>query len=78
MKKKLTYLAAFILIAASFTGCDGLGNCKTCRLNTYDSSNNLISSVKEAEYCNAELIAIEATPDYTDPVTGSVTKWVCD
>ena len=77
MKKKLLYLSAFLIISASFHGCEGLGNCKTCSLNTYNSDGVLITSVKEAEYCDAKLVTIQATPDYTDPVTGSVTKWVC-
>lgn len=78
MKKKLFYLASVIIIAASFNGCEGLNNCKTCSLNTYDSNGDLISKVKEAEYCDAKLVTIQATPDYTDPVTGTTTKWVCN
>jgi len=65
-----------MLIAASFSSCeDLLNNCKTCALNTYEDG-VLTSSVQEAEYCDAELIAIQATPDVT--IGNTVSKWECD
>ena len=76
MKKKALYIGAFLLIAASFSSCeDLLNNCKICALNTYEDD-VLISSVQEAEYCDAELIAIQATPDVT--VGNTVSKWECE
>jgi hypothetical protein len=73
MKRILLYAAGFFLIAISFTSCEK--SCKICQQNTYDSSNNLITSGTETEYCDAALIRIEATPDVT--VLGSTTRWVC-
>jgi len=78
MKKKLLYTASLLLFVASFHGCENLETCKHCSLNTYSAGGDLLTSVKGAEYCDAKLITIEATPEYTDPVTGSVTRWVCD
>ena len=76
MKKKFLYIGAFILIAATFSSCeDLLTNCKICALNTYEDG-VLISSVQEAEYCDAELIVIQATPDTT--IGNTVAKWECD
>jgi len=78
MKKKLLFIASLMVITASFHGCEKLKTCKNCSLNTYSSGGDLLSSVKSGEYCDAKLITIEATPEYTDPVTGSVTRWVCN
>ncbi len=75
MKRKLLYAAGVILIALSFNSCEGL-KCKVCSQNTYNASTgDLINAGSEAEYCDAELIKIEATPDAT--ILGVTTKWVC-
>lgn len=76
MKKRLLYAVALLVIATAFTGCEGLlNNCKICRLNTYEDG-VLIQSLNEAEYCDADLISIQAQPaEYGD---GTVTKWECD
>ena len=78
MKKKTLFAFIVLLIAVSFHGCEGLKTCKDCSLNTYSSNGDLLTSTKQGEYCDAKLVAIEATPEYTDPVTGSVTRWVCN
>lgn len=76
MKKKLLYVGAFLLTASIFTSCEGiLDNCKTCTLNTYENG-VLINSARAAEYCDSDLIAIQATPDVT--VGTTVTKWECE
>jgi hypothetical protein len=73
MKKKLLYAAGFLLITISFSQCEQ--SCKVCQQNTYNSSNTLLTSGSETEYCDAELVRIEATPPVT--VLGVTTKWVC-
>jgi len=75
MKRKLYYLAGFVFMVLAFNSCDLLKNCKTCQQNTYNSSNALITSGSESEYCDAELITIQATKDVT--IGGITTKWVC-
>jgi hypothetical protein len=67
------YAAGFIFIALSVTTCTK--NCKVCSQNTYDSSNTLLTTGTDTEYCDAALIRIEATPDVT--ILGVTTKWVC-
>ena len=76
MKKKLFYLGAFLFAASILTSCEGLlDNCKTCSLNTYEDG-VLINSAQTAEYCDTDLIAIQATPDVT--VGTTVSKWECE
>lgn len=60
MKKKLIYAAAFFLIAISFNACES--NCKFCKTVTYENG-TVINEGSETEYCGADLIAKEATPD---------------
>ena len=67
------YAAGFIFIALSVTTCTK--NCKVCSQNTYNSSNVLLTTGTETEYCDAALIRVEATPDVT--ILGVTTKWVC-
>jgi len=74
MKRKLLYAAGFVFVALSFNACEGL-TCKVCSQNTYNSSGGLITAGTESEYCDADLVRIEATPDVT--VLGVTTKWVC-
>jgi hypothetical protein len=73
MKRKLMYAAGFILIALSVTTCTK--NCKVCSQNTYNSGGTLLTTGTDTEYCDADLIKIEATPDIT--LLGVTTKWVC-
>jgi hypothetical protein len=73
MKRILSYSAAFVFIVLSVTSCEK--NCKVCAQNTYDSSNKLVTAGTDAEYCDAELIAVEAIKDVT--ISGMTTKWEC-
>lgn len=75
MKRKLLYTAGFVLMMVSFQRCDVLNDCKVCRQNTYNANGDLVTEGSESEYCDTELIAIEATPSAT--VGGVTTKWVC-
>jgi len=75
MKRKLLYAAGFLLVAFSFNACEGL-TCKVCSQNTYNSSGSLITEGTATEYCDADLVKIQATPDVT--VLGVTTKWVCN
>jgi hypothetical protein len=75
MKRKLFYAAALVLMTLSNNSCSKLA-CKVCAQNTYNStSGTLITSGTSTEYCDAELVKIEATPDVT--VLGVTTKWEC-
>jgi hypothetical protein len=73
MKRKLILAAGFVFIALTFTTCTK--NCKVCSQNTYNSSNVLLTTGSDTEYCDASLLAIEATSDVT--VGGVTTRWVC-
>jgi hypothetical protein len=76
MKKKILFTAAMLCMMISFHSCDKLSNCKVCQQNTYDDqSGSLLTQGSETEYCDAELIGIQATPDIH--VGGRTTKWVC-
>lgn len=72
MKKKLIFAAVFILFAFAFHACTD--NCKFCKTVTYESG-NVINETAETEYCGADLLAKEATPDIT--VGNLVTKVEC-
>jgi hypothetical protein len=73
MKKKLLFVAGFILIAWTFTSCESLfKNCKFCKTVTYENG-NVINSGSETEYCGTDLIKKEATLDVT---VGSITSKV--
>lgn len=76
MKRKLIIAASFILMASAFTACtDGIfQNCKMCATNTYEGG-TLVIPGSEAEYCDAALIAKEATPDI--PVGAQIIKVEC-
>lgn len=75
MKRKLCYVTGFLFMVSSFNSCGLIKNCKICQQNTYNSSNVLITAGSETEYCDAELVTIQATKDVT--VGGITTKWVC-
>jgi hypothetical protein len=71
MKRKLILGTAFLLIAWSFNSCD-LKSCKFCKTVTYENG-SITKSGTETEYCGADLITQQATPDVT---IGSVTTKV--
>lgn len=75
MKRKFVFAAGLFMMIFTFNSCDELSNCKVCQQNSYNSSGGLITAGSETEYCDAELIAIQATPDAT--VGGVTTKWEC-
>jgi hypothetical protein len=62
MKTKLVFGAAFLFVVWAATSCEALSGCKKCKDVIY-------------EYCGAELIAKEATPDVT--VGSQTTKVEC-
>jgi hypothetical protein len=64
MKTKLLFGAAFLFVAWTTTSCEVLSGCKVCKDVTYENGAVLFSGV-ETEYCGADLIAKEATPDVT-------------
>lgn len=76
MKKKIIYVAGFVLIAWSVTACESLfSSCKNCKQVTY-SSGNIVSEGSETEYCGADLIKIQAIADVT--VGNTTVKWECN
>jgi hypothetical protein len=75
MKRKIFYATGFFFIVFAFNSCDAIKNCKICQQNTYNSTGGLITAGSETEYCDADLIRIQATPDVT--VLGVTTKWKC-
>lgn len=76
MKKKILFVAGLLCMAVSFHSCDELSNCEICRKVTTDNSTGaIIDESSEAEYCDAELIGIKATPPAT--VLNKTTKWEC-
>jgi hypothetical protein len=60
MKRKIIIAGAFILFSLTFTSCEP--ECKVCKIVTYIDG-VYDSELAGYEYCGAELIAIEATPD---------------
>lgn len=75
MKKKFIGYTCLFLISVAFTSCEGLlDNCKVCSLNTYEDGAKILSQ-SEAEYCDAELLAIQAIPAETDG--NLVIRWEC-
>jgi hypothetical protein len=74
MKKKLIFAAAFVLMACSFNSCDLFQKCKMCKTVTYENG-TIINEGTESEYCGADLITKEATPDIV--IGNLVTKVEC-
>lgn len=75
MIKRFFQLLALFTFAVAFTSCEGLlDNCKVCSLNTYEDG-ALILEQSEAEYCDTELLTIQAIPSETNG--NLVTRWVC-
>lgn len=63
MNSKIKACILFVFITMAFSSCEPLGTCKICREVTYEVGGGVISEGPEAEYCDAELIAIEAKDD---------------
>jgi hypothetical protein len=72
MKRKLVFGASFLLIAWAVTSCEAISSCKKCKNVEYENGSVIISG-SETEYCGADLVKKEATPDVT---VGSVTTKV--
>lgn len=75
MKRKLIIAGVFVVLAWAGSSCEALRSCKTCKQVTY------IDGVFDHEgtpsdYCDADLIKIEATPDFVLGTTR--TKWECN
>ena len=78
MKKKLLFVAAFVLLAWSFTSCSKT-DCQFCKIVTRDPGGAEVFSNGGADYCGVELAAYKlANPEITDPVTKNVTKVECN
>ena len=75
MKRKIIAGISFIIITMSFSTCESLGKCKVCRQVTYEISGGVISEGAETDYCDAELIAIEAKNDII--VGNTRISWEC-
>jgi hypothetical protein len=65
MKRKLIYLASVLVITFSFTACELIDDCQTCRYESYDSSTGTTEYMDEADYCGQELIDMKATAPWT-------------
>jgi fructose-1,6-bisphosphatase/sedoheptulose 1,7-bisphosphatase-like protein len=74
MKRKLLFGAAFLFVAWAATSCESITGCKFCKNVTYENG-TVINSGSETEYCGADLVKKEATPDV--PVGSLVTKVEC-
>lgn len=75
MKTKIIFGFALIVMATLLNSCEGLlDNCKVCQLNQYEGE-VLFTPGPESEYCDAELIAIQATRDVVDGIY--TFKWEC-
>jgi len=75
MKRKLLFPVVFLFLCCGVSSCEG-EFCKICSQVTVDeSTGDRTLIVSEAEYCGAELFAIEACPPIsTDNTT---TQWEC-
>lgn len=74
MRKTIVFLFFLLFIASAFNSCEVLSNCKICRQVTYIDG-KVDYEGPEAEYCDAELIAIEAKPDIINGNTRL--SWEC-
>ncbi|NSW93157.1 MAG: hypothetical protein HPY62_00435 [Bacteroidales bacterium] len=74
MRRKAVYILSLLLMTCLINSCEVLGNCKICRQVTYIDG-KVDYEGPEAEYCDAELIAIEAKPDIINGNTRL--SWEC-
>jgi len=65
MKSILLIALISVSFCCIFTSCESLGFCKICREVTYIDG-TVTGESQETKYCDASLVAIEATPDYVD------------
>jgi hypothetical protein len=72
MKRKLLFGATLLLLSWAATSCEAISGCKICKNVKYERG-AVLESGPETEYCGADLIAKEATPDVT---IGTVTTKV--
>jgi hypothetical protein len=78
MKRKFIYGTAFLVLVWAATSCNDLSDCEFCKIVTRDSSNIIVTSGSETEYCDTDLEAFKAAnPTVTNPVTHEVTKVEC-
>ena len=75
MKRKLIFGVAFLFVVWAATSCEALQTCKVCKQVTY-TDGSVTDSTDPQEYCDADLIKIEATPDFK--LGNTVTKWECN
>ncbi|MCX6260249.1 MAG: hypothetical protein NTY95_05345 [Bacteroidia bacterium] len=76
MKRKILIAISFILFTLAFNSCEPLGTCKVCRQVTTEIDGTFISEGPEAEYCGADLVAIEAKADIILP-NNTKLSWKC-
>jgi hypothetical protein len=63
MKRKILLGAAFfIFVAWAATSCEAISGCKFCKNVTYENG-SVLNSGSETEYCGADLVKQQATPD---------------
>ena len=63
MKRILAITTSFILLSIAFVSCEILGSCKICCEITYQTGKGIINEGPEAQYCDADLVAIETQGD---------------
>jgi len=73
MKKRVFYACFCVVMAFALNACSD--SCKTCTQTTYDGDDAITNQGDPTEYCGAELLVVEATPDVT--LGETVTKWEC-
>jgi hypothetical protein len=74
MNKKIIYAVFLILIVFAAPSCQK--NCKTCKKVFYDSSGTYLREDSAAQYCDAELLAIDGTK--VDLGSLGSAKWECN
>jgi hypothetical protein len=75
MKRRILYGAAFLLLVVGAPSCEGISDCKVCRMVTTDSSNGQVTYGFDTEYCGAALLAIQAKGPVT--VGTKTTEYEC-
>jgi len=77
IKRRLLFAGAFAILAWAVTSCEALKTCKVCKQVTYEKPGlNILEEGDAQEYCDADLIVIQNTPDVDLPNT--ITKWECN
>lgn len=65
MIRKIFISLSLLAMAAAFTSCELLNDCKTCRQVTYVNG-AWDHATEPAEYCGAALLTVQTTPDTID------------